>query len=119
MDAGKNFLDFFQKKGDFYLSLKPWLRIKDRVDDNPDIEDYLGHGEIRAIYARSDHTVSLMMRHNFDEDSKGALELGWSFPVSRRAKGLLQIYKGYGESLIDYNAESNRIGIGVMLTDWL
>lgn len=114
------YADFIFQKGDFYLSLKPWLRINVRAsDDNPDIEDYLGHGEIRAIYAKSNHTVSLMMRHNFNADSKGAVELGWSFPVSRRAKGFLQIFKGYGESLIDYNAESNRIGVGVVLTDWL
>lgn len=113
------YIDFIFQKRDFYLSLKPWLRINDDVDDNPDIEDYLGHGEIRAIYAKSNHTVSLMMRHTFDENSKGAVELSWSFPVSRRTKGLLQIFKGYGESLLDYNAESNRIGLGVMLTDWL
>ena len=113
------YADFIFKKDDFYFSLKPWIHINDGADDNPDIEDFLGHGEIRAIYARSNHTISLMMRHNFDADSKGALELGWSFPVSRRTKGFLQIFKGYGESLIDYNAENNRIGVGILLTDWL
>ena len=113
------YADFVFKKNDFYLSFKPWLRIGSRSDDNPDIEDYLGNGEFRAIYARSNHTVSLMLRHNFDADPRGAVELGWSFPMSRRAKGFMQIFKGYGESLIDYNAESNRIGVGVVLTDWL
>jgi len=38
---------------------------------------------------------------------------------SREAQGLCPVFYGYGESLIDYNARTNRIGIGIMLTDWL
>ena len=54
----------------------------------------------------------------FDE---GALELSWSFPVFDYPylKGYLQYFYGYGESLIDYNARTNRFGIGVALNDYL
>ena len=36
----------------------------------------------------------------------------------RAPKGYVQAYTGYAESLIDGNHYSNRIGLGLMLTDW-
>ena len=64
-----------------------------------------------------------MFRNNLDyHDNKGALELGWSFPMpfieTDEAKGYIQYFTGYGESLIDYDAAVERIGIGVILADW-
>jgi len=114
------YVDFIFERDNFYFSLKPWLRLSDTgTDDNPDIEDFLGHGEFRMVYATGKHTVSLMARNNFKADNKGALELNYSYPMSRRAKWFVQAFDGYGESLLDYNARSKRIGIGIALTDWL
>ncbi|UCD36570.1 MAG: phospholipase A [Nitrospiraceae bacterium] len=31
----------------------------------------------------------------------------------------MQYYNGYGESLIDYNDYVSRVGLGIMITDWL
>lgn len=114
------YADFIFEHGNFFFSFKPWIRIGDRgKDDNPDIEHFLGHGEFRAVYATGKHTASIMLRNNFSSDNKGALELNYSYPMSRRAKWFAQLFEGYGESLIDYNARTQRIGIGVALTDWL
>jgi phospholipase A1 len=114
------YADFIFQYGDFYLSLKPWYRFGAiGVDDNPDIETYLGHGELRLAYAKGEQTVSLMLRNNLQSPNYGALELNWSFPMSRRVKWFLQYFNGYGESLIDYNARTHRVGIGVAFTDWL
>jgi len=116
------YADFTFQRGDYYLSIKPWYKLKESPsskDDNPDIDEYMGHGEIRAIYAKGKHTASVMLRNNFDKPNYGALEVNWSFPMTRRVKWFMQYFNGYGESLIDYNVRVNRIGIGFAFTDWL
>ena len=114
------YADFIFQRDDFYLSFKPWYRISDTGnDDNPDIEDFLGNGEFRAAYASKRQILSVMLRNNFQSPNYGAVEVNWSLPMSRRVKWFIQYFNGYGESLIDYNARVNRIGIGIALTDWL
>ncbi|HEY2337708.1 MAG TPA: phospholipase A [Burkholderiales bacterium] len=115
------FADFQAVHGDFALSFKPWLRIKEdpATDDNPDIRNYLGSYELRAFYNWRGQIFTAMGRNLLDGDHRYNLELGWSFPIAGKLRGMVQWYKGYGESLIDYNYNMNRIGVGVLLTDWL
>lgn len=106
------------------ISLKPWIRLKEQEenDDNPDITDYLGHFELSGAYKYGDHIFSIMSRNNLESGfSKGAFEFGWSFPLGDYPyfKGYIQYFTGYGESLIDYDQYVNRIGVGLLLTDWL
>jgi phospholipase A1/A2 len=118
------YANFIFENGPWALSFKPWIRLSGGLedDDNPDITDYLGHGEFRAAYQRGGHVFSLMTRNQVESGfSEGALELGWSFPLFDYPylKGYIQYFNGYGESLIDYDSRVNRIGIGIALTDWL
>ncbi len=103
--------------------VQPWYRLpeNDSEDDNPDIERYLGHANYLAIYKwTEDRTLSLKLMNNLrSEDNKTSVELGYSFPMGDTIKGFVHYYNGYGESLIDYNQRIQRIGIGVMLNDWL
>jgi phospholipase A1 len=95
-------------------------RIAD--DDNRDIADYPGHRELRGACKWGEHGFSAMSRNNLESGcSEGAVELGWSLPLGdyRYIKGYVQYFNGYGESLIDYNRQTNRIGLGFVLTDWL
>jgi phospholipase A1/A2 len=115
------FADFQLTRGNFALSFKPWVRISEdpEEDNNPDIEDYLGRYELRLYYAWRGHVFSGMVRNVLDTQHRLNSELAWSFPIARRLRGLVQWYNGYGENLIDYNFNTHRIGVGVLLTDWL
>lgn len=116
------YADFIFERGDWYLSFKPWLRIQESTknDDNPDIEDYMGNFELGVVYKHEAHSFEAIVRNNLkSSDNYGALQLGWSFPLTDRLRGYVQYFNGYGESLIDYNAHTNSIGFGIQLSDWL
>lgn len=114
-------LDFVLEHENTYLSIKPWWRIPEAVndDDNPDIEEYLGNFELRLLRKFKAHSVGIMLRNNLSRDNKGAIQLDYTFPLNNRLRGYLKLFGGHGESLIDYNHYGRSIGIGVMLTDWL
>jgi len=90
-------------------------------DDNPDIERYMGYGEIGGLWSISDkHSLEFMLRNNLRSDNnRGAIQLGWSFPINDRIQGYIEYFNGYGESLIYYNHHAHRLGIGFKLTNWL
>lgn len=118
------YANFIFEKDDFALSFKPWIwvSVDKTVSDNPDITDYMGHGELRTAWRRGGHVYSMMLRNQLESGfERGALEIGWSFAVFDYPylKGYLQYFYGYGESLIDYDHKVNRIGIGISMTDWL
>jgi len=123
------YLEMIFERDNLTLAIKPWYRIPEpdkdgpddpTGDDNPDIDAYLGYGEIHALYKWEEHMFSLMLRNNLrGGDNRGAVELGWTFPITEGINGYLQYFNGYGESLIDYNSSVNRIGIGFTVTEML
>lgn len=122
------YAEFILEKDHFYLSVKPWWRIPEEEksdpqdvtgDDNPDITDYMGYGEVTGLYELKRHRLGFMVRNLFSNPYRGAVQLDWSLPLRNKVRGYVQYYNGYGETLLDYNFYSNRIGIGVMLIDWL
>jgi phospholipase A1 len=116
------YAEFVLDRGRFALSLKPWYRIREpaETDNNPDIGRYMGPGELRMFYEWKKYVLALMVRNNFRlHDQKGAEQLEFSFPLTGKVKGYVQYFYGYGDTLIDYNARTNCLGVGVLLTDWL
>jgi phospholipase A1 len=99
------------ERGDFTLLSKD--------DDNPDINDYMGPGEIWSYYLWKNNRFGVMLRNNFKTDkNRGALQFEWCFPLSEKINGYIQYFTGYGESLLDHDHDVNRISIGLMLIDW-
>ena len=107
------------ERNDFVLLARAWTRIEpdDGEDDNPDIVDYLGHGEITAFYRWRDHAFSVMARGNL-ETGKGAAQFTWaSPPVIGPLRGYLQVFTGYGETMIDYDWRQTTVGLGLTLNE--
>jgi len=109
--------------------LTTWWRIPEESsadpydpsdNDNPDIEDYLGYGELHYIRNYGRHSIALMARNNLDfDDNRGAFQMDVTFPLTQRLKWFVHYFNGYGESLIDYNRYQERIGVGIKLSDWI
>ncbi len=104
------------------LTVRPWYRIREDAEDdnNADIEDYVGRADATLVYNRNGHEVALMARHSLrsGERSHGALQLDWGFPINNLLRGHVQVFDGYGESLIDYNHRATYIGLGISLLEW-
>ena len=110
------------ERDNFALMLRPWYRIEENAkdDNNPDIKNYIGRGDLTAFYRKNDHEFSLMLRHSLKggNDAHGAAQFDWAFPISGKLRGHFQLFDGYGESLIDYNHRATYVGLGVSLMNW-
>jgi phospholipase A1 len=102
--------------------VRPWYRVKEDAtdDNNADIEDYVGRGDAMLVYNRNGHELALTARHSLrgGDRAHGSLQLDYGFPVNNLLRGHIQVFDGYGESLIDYNHRSTYVGVGFALLEW-
>ena len=110
------------ESGPWSLQLRPWLRVFDasgQQDDNPDIEDFVGRGELIAVYRSGRQVVTLNGRHTLraGSRSRGSAQLDWAFPLAGSINGHVQLFSGYGENLLDYNHRQTSVGLGVSFFD--
>lgn len=106
---------------DWAITFRPWIRISDGdEDDNPGIEDYMGRGDVTLVHTRGDQVFALMARHSLrgGDRSHGALQFDWGFPISSHLRGHVQMFSGYGESMLDYDHKATQVGLGISVLDW-
>ncbi|CAA6807639.1 MAG: Phospholipase A1 precursor (EC; Outer membrane phospholipase A [uncultured Sulfurovum sp.] len=99
------------KSSAFYAGTDP----KSNGDDNPDILDYMGHGEVTGTYLWGEKQLSLMLRNNFKfHKNRGAIKINYTQPFinSSNTYWYLNLFSGYGESMIDYNQNIHKISLG-------
>ena len=111
------------EKGAFVGFVRPWYRIPEDAkeseddaegDDNPDILDFMGYGEVGASWRKSNKEYAVRVRGN-TSTGKGAISIGMTFPLFAKFRGFVQYFNGYGDSLIDYDHLQQRVGLGVAL----
>ncbi len=119
------YANFLFERENWVVSFRPWYRIPEDEkefefdpggDDNPDIEDFMGHFELSAAYKWENFEFTFQGRQNFSTNL-GSAELGITFPLWGKFRGYANAFHGYGDSLIDYNYSQTRLGIGFALND--
>lgn len=108
------------QNGNFQAQIKPWYRIPESSskDDNPDITKYMGYYEAQVGYEWGESVFTAKGHYNWNTGYGGG-ELGWSYPMTKTLRFYTQLYSGYGESMIDYNFNQTRFGVGIMLNDFM
>ncbi len=125
------YLESYLKFGNLFVIPKVWYRIpeKEKIDandtngdNNPDIRKYLGYGDLSFIYPYKNQTFKAKFRNNLGTNgNKGSAQLDWTFPLTSDKSeqslfGYIQLFNGYGESLIDYDKHMNKISIGIAIS---
>ncbi len=101
------------------LMVRPWWRVPESQDDNPDIEKYMGYGDITLRWEddKRKNAVSVLLRNNLQNDNKGFAQVDLQRQVFNNPylKLHVMLSSGYGETLLDYNHSQNIFGLGISL----
>lgn len=100
-----------------YIKVKPWVRIKDKIDVNPNIETFLSNGELEiALHPLEDkkNKFKLLMR-NVTKDYY-YYAVSWDVPIYDGLHGYLKYENGYGTSISNYDFKSTAYGAGLALS---
>lgn len=106
------------ERGDWSLVTRFLRRLKEdeSTDNNPDLVGYRGRGEFQLNWVHDKHTAQLLYRTTLKDAKYGALQFEWTYPVFKdQPNGLrwyVQVFRGYGETLTDYNFRQTSVGAG-------
>ncbi len=102
----------------FNVMLSAWYRLPERKDqdDNPDIQDFMGLGELELIRNFGKHKIHYKMpllAKYLSHDIK------YSYPMQKGLRWYVSYQSGYGHSLIEYDRRTQRLGIGFVLEHFI
>ena len=103
-----------------------WNRLRESSnnDNNPDIENFIGRAELTGTWQiNKANTLGVTLRHSLHREAKGSTRIDWLMTpaASPNYTGLryhVQLFNGYGDSLLDYNKRRNVLSVGLSLVDW-
>jgi len=112
--------------GRLEVQARVWQRLRESSgnDDNPDIANYIGRAELATLWQiNRTHSLGLTVRHSLRSAARGSAKLEWmkastSIADSASLRYHVQLFSGYGDSLIDYNRRRNVLSVGLSLVGW-
>lgn len=114
--AGAELNDRWQLQG------KVWHRISERIadDDNPGIQNYWGRGELKLFWMPNQDNIFGVTARGSIGKGYGSGRLEWLRTIGHNSNLRLhvQLFSGYGESLIDYNYKRTSLSVGLSLLDF-
>jgi len=106
---------------------KLWKRMAESTpdDDNPGIQNYWGRGELKLLWQPNEtNTLGLTARGSLGK-GYGSGRVEWLRTIGQGWNGgksnlrlHVQLFSGYGESLIDYNRKRTSLSVGLSLLDF-
>jgi phospholipase A1 len=111
------------------IQARIWKRLHEssNSDDNPGISDYIGRAELQGYWdVDKRNTVGATLRHSLRSAGNGSARLEWLRTLGQGAANgpvndlrlHVQLFNGYGDSLLDYNRRRTVLSVGVSLVDW-
>ena len=105
------------------LQLKAWHRISEKLenDDNPGIQNYWGRGEVKLFWQPDARNIFGLTARGSLGKGYGSGRLEWMRALGGDNSNLrlhVQLFSGYGESLIDYNYKRTSLSVGLSLLDF-
>jgi phospholipase A1 len=111
------------------LTGRVWKRMPETAanDDNPDISDFVGRGELAGSWdLNAYNTLGVTLRHSMKTTGKGSVRLEWFKSLGDEGQPLrksdlrlhVQLFSGYGDTLVDYNRHRTKLSMGLSLVDW-
>ncbi len=110
---------------DFAITGRIWKRVHEGAasDDNPDIVDFIGRAELSGRWnINRDNTLAATWRTTLRNESRGSVRLEWlkalGDPVKNNLRFHVQLFSGYGDTLVDYNRRRTVLSVGLSLVDF-
>lgn len=117
----------FELGNRWQLHAKAWQRIRESAanDDNPHIQDYIGRGELRLGWnVNQQNYLGFTARGSLGQ-GRGSGRIEWLRTLGEGWNGgksnlrlHVQLFSGYGDSLIDYNYKRTMLSVGFSLLDF-
>ena len=107
---------------DWFLEIKPRVYFYFDTEGNEDITDYRGFTDLKVTIGEYEGLQASFIGRLGEYGDKGSLEADFSYPLIRTFKNSpnllclhLQVFTGYGETLVDYNESDTSVRLGVSL----